>query len=88
MTPSSDLLGAAGQRLIDVGLSGVGLLALAWAFWKLWEARDRDRIKADERYEAVQEKRIAEQRTALDAIAKVSDTLDRAYERETRSHQQ
>lgn len=88
MTPSPGLLDAATQRLVDVGLSGVALLALGFMFWKLWEAREKDRRDADARHEAVQEKRINEQRAALDAVSKAVNTLDTAIETLTRSHPQ
>lgn len=87
MTPSPGILDASAQRLIDLGLSGVALLALGFMFWKLWEAREKDRRDAEERYEAVQEKRITEQRAALDAVSKAVNTLDTAIETLTRSHQ-
>lgn len=87
MTPSPGIIDASAQRLIDLGLSGVALLALGFLFWKLWEAREKDRAKAEERYEAVQEKRITEQRAALDAVSKAVNTLDTAIETLTRSHQ-
>ncbi len=83
-----DLLGAATQRLIDLGLSGVVILALAYAFLRLWDQREKDRTRADERYEAVQEKRIAEQASALDAVGKAVDTVETTIETLTRSHQQ
>lgn len=89
MTPSAGgLLDAGAQRLIDVGLSGVALLALGFMFWKLWEAREKDRLDADARYEKVQESRVAEQATALDAVSKALDTVDRTIETLQRSHQQ
>ncbi len=82
-----DLLGAATQRLIDLGLSGVVILALGYAFLRLWDQREKDRLRADERYEAVQEKRIAEQASALDAVGKAVDTVETTIETLTRSHQ-
>ncbi len=83
-----DLLGAATQRLIDLGLSGVVIIGLAFAFLRLWDQREKDRTRADERYEAVQEKRIAEQASALDAVGKAVDTVETTNETLTRSHQQ
>lgn len=88
MNPSAGIVDASAQRLIDLGLSGVALLALGFMFWKLWEAREKDRRDADARYEGVQEKRITEQRAALDAVSKAVNTLDTAIETLTRSHQQ
>ena len=85
---NADLLNAATQRLLDVGLSGVALVALGFMFWKLWEAREKDRGKYEERYEAVQERRIVEQKAALDAVSKAVGTLDTAIETLTRSRQQ
>jgi uncharacterized protein YlxW (UPF0749 family) len=87
VNPSPGIIDASAQRLIDLGLSGVALLALGFLFWKLWEAREKDRTKAEERYESVQEKRITEQRAALDAVSKAVNTLDTAIETLTRSHQ-
>lgn len=84
----TSLLDTSAQRLIDLGLSGVALLALGFMFWKLWEARERDRDKAAERYEAVQEKRINEQKVALDAVSKAVNTVETTIETLTRSHQQ
>lgn len=82
------ILDAGAQRLIDVGLSGVALLALGFMFLKLWEAREKDRDRADTRYETVQEKRVSEQATALDAVSKAIDTVDRTIDALERSHQQ
>jgi predicted negative regulator of RcsB-dependent stress response len=87
VTPSPGIIDASAQRLIDLGLSGVALLALGWFCWQLWQAREKDRAKAEERYESVQEKRITEQRAALDAVSKAVNTLDTAIETLTRSHQ-
>lgn len=87
MNPSPGIIDASAQRLIDLGLSGVALLALGFMFWKLWEAREKDRRDAESRYESVQEKRITEQRAALDAVSKAVNTLDTAIETLTRSHQ-
>jgi hypothetical protein len=87
VTPSPGIIDASAQRLIDLGLSGVALLALGFLFWKLWEAREKDRDKAEARYETVQEKRLTEQRAALDAVSKAVNTLDTAIETLTRSHQ-
>lgn len=84
----TSVLDSSAQRLIDLGLSGVALLALGFMFWKLWEARERDRDKATERYEEVQEKRINEQRAALDAVSKAVNTVETTIETLTRSHQQ
>jgi Flp pilus assembly protein TadB len=84
----TSVLDSSAQRLIDLGLSGVALLALGFMFWKLWEARERDRDKAAERYEEVQEKRINEQRAALDAVSKAVNTVETTIETLTRSHQQ
>lgn len=82
-----DLLGAATQRLIDLGLSGVVILALGYAFLRLWDQREKDREKADARYEAVQEKRITDQATALDAVSKAVDTVETTISTLTRSQQ-
>ncbi len=84
----TSIIDTSAQRLIDLGLSGVALLALGFMFWKLWEARERDREKAAERYEAVQEKRINEQKVALDAVSKAVNTVETTIETLTRSHQQ
>lgn len=86
-TAPTDLLGASAQRLLDLGLSGVALLALGWFLWQLWKARESDRARTDARYEAIQEKRIAEQKTALDAVSKAVDTLERVSDTLQRSHQ-
>lgn len=88
MTPSPGILDASAQRLIDLGLSGVALLALGFMFWKLWEAREKDRRDAETRYEAVQEKRITEQRAALDAVSKAVNTVETTIDALQRSHQQ
>jgi len=82
------MLGAATQRLIDLGLSGVVIIGLAVAFLRLWDQREKDRTRAEDRYEMVQEKRIAEQATALDAVGKAVDTVETTIETLTRSHQQ
>lgn len=82
--PPTDILGAAGQRLIDLGLSGVVILGLAWFAWQLWKAREADR----ERYEIVQEKRITEQVSALGAVSKAVDTVETTIQTLTRSHPQ
>ncbi len=74
-------------RLIDQGLSGVVILVLLLALWQLWLAREKDRRAADDRYERVQENRIAEQRTALDAVSKALDTVDTTIETLTRNRQ-
>lgn len=87
MTPSPGILDASAQRLIDLGLSGVALLALGWFLWQLWKARESDREKADARYETVQEKRVAEQVTALDAVSKAVDTIEATIDRLERSRQ-
>lgn len=87
MTQPTGLIDAAGQRLIDLGLSGVVILALGAMFYLLWQARERDRLKADERYEGVQEKRIVEQKAALDAVGKALNTIETTIETLTRSHQ-
>lgn len=88
MTPPAGLIDASAQRLIDLGLSGVALLALGFMFWKLWEAREKDRDKAEARYETVQEKRIIEQAAALDAVSKALNTVETTIETLQRSHQQ
>lgn len=88
MTPSPGILDASAQRLIDLGLSGVAVLALAFVCLKLWEAREKDRDRASQLYEVVQEKRINEQKVALDAVSKAVNTLDTAIETLTRSRQQ
>ncbi len=88
MTPSPGILDLGAQRLIDLGLSGVALLALGFMFWKLWEAREKDRREAEARYESVQEKRITEQRAALDAVSKAVNTVETTIDALQRSHQQ
>jgi Tfp pilus assembly protein PilO len=88
VTPSPGIIDASAQRLIDLGLSGVALLALGFMFWKLWEAREKDRDKAETRYETVQEKRITEQAAALDAVSKALNTVETTIETLQRSHQQ
>lgn len=87
MTPSPGIIDASAQRLIDLGLSGVALLALGWSIWQLWKARESDREKSDARYETVQEKRVAEQATALDAVSKAVDTIEATIDRLERSRQ-
>lgn len=87
MTQTGDIFGDSAQRLMDLGLSGIALLALGFLFWKLWEARELDRKEASARYEAVQEKRIAEQKTALDAVSKALNTVETTIETLQRSHQ-
>lgn len=64
------LLSAAGQRLIDVGLSGVVILGLCWALVQLWQAREKERLSYAAKVDEVQEKRITEQRVALEAVGK------------------
>lgn len=88
MTPPAGLIDASAQRLIDLGLSGVALLALGFMFWKLWEARESDRNKAEARYEKVQESRVTEQAAALDAVSKALNTVETTIETLQRSHQQ
>lgn len=88
MTPSPGIFDASAQRLIDLGLSGVALLALGFMFWKLWEAREKDRDKAETRYEKVQESRVTEQAAALDAVSKALNTVETTIETLQRSHQQ
>ena len=87
MNPSPGIFDASAQRLIDLGLSGVALLALGFVVLKLWEAREKDREKADARYETVQEKRVAEQVTALDAVSKAVETVEATIDRLERSQQ-
>lgn len=70
--PSPALVDAAGQRLIDLGLSGIVIMGLCAALVFLWRARERDRDKVD----AVQEKRINEQKVALDAVGKAIASTD------------
>lgn len=82
------ILDASAQRLIDLGLSGVVILALGFALLKLWEAREKDRDRADTRYETVQEKRIAEQVVALSAVDKAVGTVETTIQTLTRSHPQ
>jgi predicted negative regulator of RcsB-dependent stress response len=88
VTPSQGIFDASAQRLIDLGLSGVALLALGFMFWKLWEAREKDRDKAEARYEKVQESRVTEQAAALDAVSKALNTVETTIETLQRSHQQ
>jgi predicted negative regulator of RcsB-dependent stress response len=87
VTPSPGIIDASAQRLIDLGLSGVALLALGFMFWKLWEAREKDRDKAEARYEKVQESRVTEQAAALDAVSKALNTVETTIETLQRSHQ-
>jgi len=53
------------EVLLDNGLSGVAIIILLYAVWKLWT-----------KYDEIQEKRIAENRDAIKAIEQNTNTLE------------
>lgn len=62
--------------VLQYGLAGVVIIALAVAAWRLFTAREADRTKHETKLDAIQEQRIAEARKEVEAKLALAASLE------------
>lgn len=69
-------LNAIGATLINMGLPGIVILALAWVCWQMRKEGRADLAALQAKYDDLQEKRVAEGRESLNALNNTTNVLD------------
>lgn len=67
---------AIGNILMEQGLSGIVILALAWVVWNMRKEGRADIAALQAKLDELQEKRIAEGRESLNALNNTTNVLD------------
>lgn len=67
---------AIGTTLLEMGLPGIVILALAWVCWQMRKEAKADALAYQAKIDELQEKRIAEGRESLNALNNTTNVLD------------